>query len=46
MKNIKEINTHKCEVEKMIYEWNKIFLLEKGDIAQKTLILYLEIILF
>ena len=37
MENIKEINTHKCEVEKMIYEWDKIDLLEKGDIVQKNL---------
>ena len=37
MENIKEINTHKCEVEKMIYEWDNIDLLEKGDIVQKNL---------
>ena len=37
MENIKEINTHKCEVEKMIYEWDKIDLLEKGNIVQKNL---------
>ena len=37
MENIREINTHKCEVEKMIYEWDKIDLLEKGDIVQKNL---------
>jgi len=37
MENIKEINTHKCEVEKMIYEWDKIDLLEKGDVVQKNL---------
>ena len=36
LENIKEINTHKCEVEKMVNEWNKISLLDKGDIVQKT----------
>ena len=36
MENIKDINTHKCEVEKMVNEWNKISLLDKGDIVQRT----------
>jgi len=33
----KEINKHKCEVENMINEWNKIALLDKGEIVKKNL---------
>ena len=36
MEDIKEKNSHKCEVEKMINEWNKISLLNKGEIVQRT----------
>ena len=34
---IKELNPHKCEVERMIFEWNKIILLDRGDIVKKNL---------
>ena len=37
METIKEINTHRCEVENMIYQWNKIDLLDKGEIVKKNL---------
>ena len=37
METIKEIKTHKCEVENMIYQWNKIELLDKGEIVKKNL---------
>ena len=37
METIKEIKTHKCEVENMIFEWNKIVLLDKGEIVKKNL---------
>ena len=37
METIKEIKTHKCEVENMIYQWNKIDLLDKGEIVKKNL---------
>ena len=37
MEEIKEIDTHKCEVENMINEWNKIELLDKGEIVKKNL---------
>ncbi len=33
----KEINSHKCEVENMVNEWNKIEILDKGEIVQKNL---------
>ena len=33
----KEINSHKCEVENMVNEWNKIANLDKGEIVQKNL---------
>ena len=33
----KDINKHKCEVENMISEWNKIVLLDKGEIVRKNL---------
>ena len=37
METIKEISTHRCEVENMIYQWNKIDLLDKGEIVKKNL---------
>ena len=33
----KEINSHRCEVENMVNEWNKIANLDKGEIVQKNL---------
>ena len=37
MGEIKETILNKCEVERMIHEWNKIELLEKGEIVKKNL---------
>jgi len=37
IEEIKEINTNKCEVEKMINEWNKLSLLNRCEIVKKNI---------